>query len=175
MSSLTLDLIVRPSRGWQSLARGGAVLVEPALKAAGVAAVSIALALIGAVTVGSATVGRATVILLATTAGYVGAATLAVRLVPALFADRASDRAVLARYACAASLPVLSTGIAYMTPWESTWWLTALLGCALSAHSAAIGARILLGQTEGVHRTAVTVTALASAPVLAVAAFRSVA
>jgi hypothetical protein len=175
MSSLTLDLIVRPPRGWQRLARGGCAFDEPLLKAAGVAAVSIALALIGAVTVGSATVGRATVILLATTAGYVGGSALVVHLVPKLLSARVSDRAVLTRYASAASLPVLSTGIAYLTPWESTWWLTALLGCALSAYSAAAGARILLGQKLGVHRTAVTVTALASAPVLAVAAFRSVA
>lgn len=174
MSSLTFDLIVRPRRGWQRLAADSGGYAQPLLSTGPTAAASIALAFVGAILSG-ATVGQTTVILLATTGGYVGACVFVARLAPVLAGDGDPPPA-LARCASAAAVPALATGAAYLTPWKLIWWLVALLGCALTARSAVLGARTLLRAAGGDHlRTAAIVAALASAPVLAVTAFRSIA
>jgi hypothetical protein len=146
------------------------------LSAAGLAAASVAFIFVGALLADSATVGRTTVILLVSVAGYVGACALSARVAPACLSGNEDERAMLRVYCSMAAMPVVATGVAYLAPWESVWWLVALLGAAVTAYSSFVGARCLLPyEAARRHRTAVLTTALASAPVLAVAALRSAA
>jgi hypothetical protein len=177
MSSLTLDLIVRPTHGWrclESLDASADPWPQPLLRTGRVVLYVVLLTLIGASLTRDATANRVTLTALMATSGYLGAAVVSVQVASRWLAGSFGQRVAVGRFAAAAVMPLVASGVAFVLPFEGMWWLSLLVGCVLTGWSAAVGSRRYLGLSRArAHRTAALLAALASMPPLAATALRA--
>ena len=146
LPSLTCRLLFASSYAWRQLtdAETRAFLPSPALHGAALGGLSALVA--GAAVclrpgIDFSGVVRAT---LAAIGCGVGAAALATAVVPLLLRRVHADRALGARYASAASLPLAASGWIVALPSRSASFIALALCCALAYRSGSLGAATLL-------------------------------
>ena len=172
---LTARLIALPELAWPRLAAACAdeePLPAPAAQIAAVASLSVVATLIGSALTPGRTAGQVVVHTVLAVVGYVGGGLLCAFGVPFVVrAPGAEDLRV--RFAAAAALPLVASGVFNIVPLVGLIFLWTLGGAALTARSAWVGASGLLG-LEGDRRrhAAVTVTALGTLPIVATTLLR---
>jgi hypothetical protein len=177
LASLTWKLIVLPEIAWPRLTAAvdrGEGMPAPALHAAAVGGLSAVSTLLGAAFRTGSTVSGVIVATLTAIAGYVGSAALCVSLAPKLVEAPERFQALLPRFASAASLPVVASGIVNVIPLSMISVMAALAGSALTYRSGSLGARDFLGMEGAKRNRAATMTTLVSTlPVLCAALVRA--
>jgi len=174
--ALTAKLIAVPEEAWPRLVstcERGEPLPPPVGHAATVGALSALATIVGAAITVGASVGGTVVHALAAVAGYVGAAVGCTSLAPMLIRLSTSSPDQVARYASAAVLPLLASGILCVVPLTvlALGWTT--LGTILCARSSWIGANAMLGLSGRPRRNAtIVVAAVGAVPVLTGIALR---
>lgn len=168
--SLTARLIAVPEHAWPRLTAAcasGEPLPSPMGHAAGVAAISVIATTIGAAVGTGATVASVVLVMLFGIAAYVGAAAAAVTFGPKVVSAPGREPAELARFASAAVMPLAVSGVFNVVPFALLGLVCGLLGAALTAWSAHVGASAMLGLEGPARRNAAAaVTAVGLAPVL---------
>lgn len=180
LASLTWELVAQPSRAWPRYAEASARVPATTLvsRAATLAALASIAACVGAAAHPSASVSFVVVSGLAAVAGYVGTAAIAADLLPQLLArsvataSEASSSSPstlvpsdeLTRFASAAVLPMLASGVANAIPLAGLQVTAALLGAVATYYSGSLGARALLGMEGASRKRVATLTALVSTP-----------
>ncbi len=135
--------------------------------AAGVAAISVVATTIGAAFVSRTTVASVVLVMLLAIVAYVGAAAAAVTFGPKVLSAPGRSDAELARFASAAILPLVVSGLFNVVPFALLGLAVGLLGAALTAWSAHVGASAMLGLEGPARRgAAAAITAVGLAPVL---------
>ncbi len=178
LASLTWKLIVIPELAWPRLTAAcdrGEALPEPVLHAAAVGGVSVLSSMVGALLVPRTTVSGVIIATLIAIAGYVGSAGLAVYLVPRIVDAPEQFSSLLPRFASAASLPIVASGIINFIPLSIISVMAALAGSALTFRSGSLGARDFLGMEGARRKRAATLTTMVSTlPTLCAALLRAV-
>ena len=135
--------------------------------AAGVATISVLATALGATMATGANVASVLLAMLLGIVAYVGAAAAAVTFGPKVVSAPGRTGAELARFASAAILPLAVSGIFNVVPFAPLGLVCGLLGAALTAWSAHVGASAMLGLEGPARRSAAAaVTAVGLAPVL---------
>jgi hypothetical protein len=177
LASLTWKLLIVPENAWPRLTAAcdrGEPLPAPAAHAAAMGGLSVLSTLVGASLRAGATVSSVTVTVLAAVAGYVGSAVLAVALVPKFVQAPVAYQHLLPRFASAASLPVVASGICNIVPLSALSVMAVTLGAALTFRSGSLGARDFLGMEGAPRKHAATVTTVVSTlPAFCAALFRA--
>lgn len=158
-----------PRRAWPRLAAAcadGERLPAPIAHAASVAAISIVATTIGGALTANASVARVVLHTLVAFAGYFGGASIAVSLAPIALRSTSGDRA--ARFASAASLPLLASGALACIPDARLALLWTAAGALGAAWSGFVGARALLGLEDG-RRLGAAIWSLSAAVPIAIA------
>lgn len=167
--SLTARLVALPERGWPRLAAAcdaDEPLPSPLGHACFVAALPVVMTTIGAATVPGTTAGRVALAALAAVLGYVGAAVAAVTLAPRWVRPGPRAERLGPRFASAAALPLLASGVLNLVPLVGLGFLWLLAGAGATAWSAHVGASSLLGiEGDGRRRTAIVVPAIGAVPI----------
>ncbi len=177
LASLTWELVALPSRAWPRYAKVSArtEAADAVLRAAAVGGVAAIATCLGAAAHPRASVSFVVVPGLAAVAGYVGTAAIAGGFLPQLLArsvaaatEASSPTLVpsdeLSRFASAAVLPMLASGIAHAIPFAGFQVVAALLGAVATYYSGSLGARALLGMEGASRKRVATLTALVSTP-----------
>ena len=168
--SLTARLIAVPEHAWPRLTAAcasGEPLPSPMGHAAGVAAISVVATTIGAAMATGASVASVVLVMLLGVVAYVGAAAAAVTFGPKVVIAKGQSASELARFASAAVLPLAASGIFNVVPFALLGLACGLLGAALTAWSAHVGASAMLGLEGPARRSAAAaITAVGLAPVL---------
>lgn len=155
-----------PEAGWPRLAaacEGKEALPPPIAHAAAVGASSVLATMIGSIFVAGATLTTVVAHTLAAAAGYFGAAAVATRLAPSFIKGSETARALGPRFASAAVLPIVASGLLNVVPIPGLGFVWTLAGAGLSAWSGWIGASALLGLEGPARRDAAVLTALLGA------------
>ncbi len=177
LASLTWKLIVVPELAWPRLTAAcdrGEALPSPIAHAAALGGASAAATLIGATLRAGATVGTVTIAVLAAIAGYVGSAALAVTAVPRLIEAPEAFQHLVSRFASAAALPVVASGVLNIIPLSVISVMAVAVSAALTFRSGSLGARDFLGMEGARRKRAATVTTVvATLPALLAALFRA--
>ena len=169
LPSLTCRLLFASSDAWRQLtdAEARALLPSPALHGAALGGLS---ALVASALVclrpgmNFSGVVRAT---LAAIGCGVGAAALATAVVPLLLRRVLVDRALAARYAAAASLPLAASGWIIALPSTTVSYIAIALCCALAYRSGSLGAATLLAlHGADQRRVAASTSLIATLPAL---------
>jgi hypothetical protein len=149
-------------------------LPAPALHAAAVGGISAIATLLGATLRTGSSVSSVIIATLIATAGYVGSAAAAVTFVPKLVEAPERFQALLPRFASAAVLPIVASGIINVVPLSIISVMAALAGAALTFRSGSLGARDFLGMEGAKRKRAATLTTLVSTlPALCAALLRA--
>jgi hypothetical protein len=177
LATLTLKLIVVPELAWPRLTTAcdrGEALPSPIAHAGAIAASSAVATLIGSALRAGATVGNVTIAVLAAIAGYVGSAALAVTLLPRLIEAPEAFKHLVPRFASAAVLPVVASGVVNIIPLAVISVMAVAVSAALTYRSGSLGARDFLGMEGAKRKHAATLTTVVSTlPALLAALFRA--
>jgi hypothetical protein len=177
LASLTWKLIVVPELAWPRLTAAcdrGEALPSPIAHVASIGGMSAVATLLGSALRAGSTVGSVTIAVLAAIAGYVGSATLAVSLVPRLIEAPEAFKHLVSRFASAAALPMVASGLVNVIPLSVISVMAVAVSSALTFRSGSLGARDFLGMEGARRKRAATVTTVVSTlPALIAALFRA--
>ncbi len=162
IATLTAKLVAVPEAAWPRLTAAcdqREALPSPIAHASVVGAGSILATMIGA----AIAPGRSLVTVLASgvaaAAGYLGAAAVAVMVVPRVLEIPETVRPLGPRFASAAVLPIVASGLFNVVPIPGLGFVWTVVGAALAAWSGWIGASALLGLEGPARRKAAVLTA----------------
>lgn len=165
---LTMRLIAVPEYGWPRLSAAcdrNEALPTPLSHAALLASVAVIATFAGSLLSPSRSFGATLLAMFVAALGYVGAAVSAVIFGSRRIHASARLQQHVARFASAASLPVLASGVINIIPLGLLGVLGALAGIGMTYWSALVGARDLLGlEDKPRQQAALTVSIFAGAP-----------
>ncbi len=167
---LTMRLIAIPEYGWPRLSAAcdrNEPLPTPLNHAAMLAAIAVVATLAGSLVSPERSFGEALLATFIAALGYVGAAVGAVIYASPRIQASSRLQQYTARFASAACLPVLASGVLQVIPLGLLSVIAALGGIYMTYWSSLIGARDLLGLEDKPRQDAARLVALCSgAPVL---------